>query len=177
MITIKHKFRHFQNQQDIETLILGTFNPDIPGNKAEFFYGRDRNFLWNLLPKVYNEPPLKYLPSDKKIDFSTTHKIGFIDLIKEIEVEEGKEGKYGDDYIDDKVTKWLDFVLFIDKFPNINKVFLTRKTFSDIPNMSEHIDHIKQICQSRNIAFFTLPTPARFENLQKLNEWKTIFNL
>jgi G:T/U-mismatch repair DNA glycosylase len=176
MITIKHKFRNFRNQPDIETLILGTFNPDTPGNKAEFFYGRGKNYLWNILPKVFSQPGLKTSTNTEKIDFIVKNKIGFTDIIRELIVESGFENKYADDFIDNKVSKWIDFELFLSDFPKINKVFFTRKTFTDIPKIKKQIDQIKQICQSKNIGFFTLPTPSRFENQAKIHEWKAIFN-
>jgi G:T/U-mismatch repair DNA glycosylase len=176
MTTIKHKFRHFENQDDIEILILGTFNPDTVGNKAEFFYGRERNFLWNLLPGVYDQPVLKSADKSKKIAFSEKFRIGFADIIQELIVEDGNETNYADNYIDDKVTEWIDFSLFVSRYPKLKKVFFTRKTFRDIPNMSRQIDIIKQMCQLWGIDFFTLPTPARFGNQKKLNEWKTIIN-
>lgn len=177
MIKIKHKFRNFKNQQDIETLILGTFNPDTPENLAEFFYGRGKNYLWNLLPKVYGQPGLKNSTLAEKNDFILKNKIGFTDLVQEIEVELGEGNKYADDFIDSKITKWIDFALFLVDFPKVKNVFLTRKSFADIPKMKIQIDIIKNICQSTGIGFFLLPTPARFENQTKLNEWKIIFNL
>ncbi len=53
MTIVKHKFRDFRNKSDIEILILGTFNPDTIENTAKFFYSRNRNYLWNLLQKVF----------------------------------------------------------------------------------------------------------------------------
>ena len=177
MITIKHKFQDFQNKQNIKNLILGTFNPDVPDNNAEFFYGRGKNYLWNLLPKVYNQSVLKNASYSEKINFIEKNKIGFVDIIQEIIVENGQETNYADDYIDSKVTKWTDFELVLNIFTNINKVFLTRKTFADVPNMKRQVDQIKQICSLKKVGFYNLPTPARFENEAKLNEWKKIFNL
>lgn len=176
LVTIKHKFRDFQNNNNIETLILGTFNPDSPDNNANFFYGRSKNYLWNLLPKVYSQHELKTSSYSDKISFLAEYKIGFTDIIEEVLVESDNETNYADDYIDSRVTKWIDFDSFMMKYPNIKKVFLTRKTFNGIPNMKKHIEQIKEYCLSNNIRFFTLPTPARFENESKLDEWKQIFS-
>lgn len=177
MVTIKHKFRDFQNKKDIETLILGTFNPDTPENKAEFFYGREKNYLWNLLPKVFEYKALKKALINEKLEFINQYKIGFSDLIAEIQIEQGQETNYADDYIDNRVREWNDLDEIISNNKQLKSIFFTRKTFSDIPNMKIQIDGIKRICDKNGIIFNTLPTPARFENEKKLNEWKTIFNL
>jgi len=177
MITVKHKFRNFNNNSDIQFLILGTFNPDADDNTAEFFYGRGRNYLWNLLPKVFNHLELKTSSYSDKVSFIQNNKIGFLDIIQEVEVENGNETNYADSFIDKKVSKWTDFESFIENYPAIKNVYFTRKTFNGIPNMEKRIGLIKEICQSRGIGFYTLPTPARFENQEKANEWRKIFSL
>ena len=62
---IRHKFYQsnwangFATQQAIldtipyepEILVLGTFNPAIPGNVADFFYGR--NYFWPALTNLF----------------------------------------------------------------------------------------------------------------------------
>jgi len=49
----QHKFKDDLNLQNIDfelsTLIVGTFNPAIEGNKAEWFYGRFDNNFWDVL--------------------------------------------------------------------------------------------------------------------------------
>lgn len=177
MITIKHKFRNFKNNKNIKILILGTFNPDTVENEAEFFYGRNRNYLWNLLPKVFEYKALKKALINEKLEFINQYKIGFSDLIAEIQIEQGQETNYADAYIDNKVTKWNDLNEIISNRKQLKFIFFTRKTFSVIPNMKIQIENIKRICDKNGIMFNTLPTPARFENEKKLNEWKTIFNL
>jgi len=47
MIIIKHKFRHFENKSDIQTLILGTFNPDIEKNNVLMGVRQNSHFLFN----------------------------------------------------------------------------------------------------------------------------------
>ncbi len=175
MKIIKHKFRDYKNKNNIEILILGTFNPDAENNEADFFYGRKRNHLWNLLPQVFNHPSLKDQPIENKKEFIEMHKIGFADLIDEIEIENGQENNYSDGYIDGMVTKWTDIEHLINNCPSIKSIFFSRKTFSDIPNMAKQIEKIKLLCITRNILFHCLPTPARFNNENKINEWKEIF--
>ena len=59
-------------------VIIGTFNPDVEENKAEFFYGRSRNYFWNLLPKVFGYEPLKEKDIEEKIKFSYSEHLGYI---------------------------------------------------------------------------------------------------
>jgi G:T/U-mismatch repair DNA glycosylase len=136
---VKHKFINFENSKDIEILILGTFNPDTSNNEAEFFYGRTRNFLWNLLPKVYGYNGLKYSSIEEKLDFIKQNKIGFIDLIAEIQVDEGQEKNYSDSFIDSKVIRWNNIINLIDKSKYLKNIYLTRKTFTDIPEMKKKL--------------------------------------
>lgn len=171
MIRIKHKFLNYEISTETEVLVIGTFNPDTANNNAEFFYSRNRNFLWRLLPTAYNEGDLKKGTIMNKIDFINQHKIDFIDLILEIEVEEGQETNYYDGYIDNKVKKWTDVISEISKLKNLKKVCFTRKTFSDIPNMRERIDMIMEFCQKQNITFYLMTTPARFYSDDKQKEW------
>jgi len=50
-------------------LIVGTFNADIKGNNATWFYGRPENEFWCLLPRMMNEPTLH--PVDRDEDMAT----------------------------------------------------------------------------------------------------------
>ena len=172
---IEHKFREHEINPDTKMLIIGTFNPDVDNNKATFFYGRDRNFLWSLLPKAFNKESLKKSNNQEKLEFIKEHNIDFVDLISEIEIDEGQENNYGDDYIDKKVTIWNDIVGNILKKLNIKEVYFTRTTFSNIPNMERKINKIEQFCEDSKIKFECLLTPARFENEDKLNSWKKSF--
>jgi G:T/U-mismatch repair DNA glycosylase len=172
MATIRHKFTDYKNKDNIELLILGTFNPDTPKNPAEFFYGRGKNYLWNLLPKVFDYQELKTLSLTDKKEFMDKFRIGFADIIQEITVEE--ETNYADEYIDSKVLKWIDFEEFLNNHKSLKKVFFTRKTFKDIPKMKQQIDLVREICSKNGLEFSCLPTPARFESQTKLNEWISI---
>jgi len=171
---IKHKFRDHKINSKTKILIIGTFNPDVVGNEATFFYGRNRNFLWSLLPKVFNEESLKSKQNRYKLNFIRKYKIDFIDLISEIEIEEGKEKDYSDEYIDSKILKWNN-VIEVIKNKHIEGVCFTRKTFSKINNIKNKIEIIEKYCEENNIKFSYLETPARYENAKKLNNWKRVF--
>ncbi|MCE7057535.1 hypothetical protein LZF95_22835 [Algoriphagus sp. AGSA1] len=171
MITVKHRFSNHTIRPDTETLILGTFNPETSGNNADFFYGRTRNYLWRLLPTAFGEDDLKGAPKAEKLDFIKKFKIDLIDLMEEIKVEEGQEANYDDVYIDNKVSIWQNVIGEIDKLPNLKLVCFTRKTFTGIPNMKEHVDEIMAYCEVRGILFKAMTTPARFYSNDKQTEW------
>ena len=126
------------------------------------------------MPKVFEWKPLKNATLQEKKDFINKFNIGFVDIIQEIEVGIGQETNYKDNYIDGKVTKWLDIESFIENHQLLKKVFLTRKTFKDIPRIKKQIDLIKDICYRKDIEFYCLPSPARYENNKKLDEWISI---
>lgn len=82
MGTIRHKFRDYKDKENIEILILGTFNPDTPNNPAEFFYGRGKNYLWNLLPKVFDYKELKNSSVPEKKSLLINLKLDLLTLSK-----------------------------------------------------------------------------------------------
>jgi G:T/U-mismatch repair DNA glycosylase len=171
MKLVKHKFLDHQINPNTETFIIGTFNPDTDSNQAEFFYGRGRNYLWRLLPVAFQEADLQGANKLDKLEFITKNKIDFIDLISEVEVEEGQEANYYDGYIDKRKIKWREIISEIDQLKNLKRVCFTRKTFSDIQNMKKQIEVIKEHCKKKNIHFQEMITPARFYNEGKQIEW------
>lgn len=172
---IKHKFNNHNINNNTEKLLIGTFNPDVQGNEAVFFYGRNKNLLWSLLPKVFGGKSLKDKANNDKFDFIKKHKIDFVDLIEEIEIESGQENNYADVYIDQKVKKWKNIIDILEKNKNIKEVYFTRKSFSNIPNLKSKIKEIEVYCLKNQIKLNYLLTPARFENDEKLNQWKKAF--
>jgi len=171
MRLIKHKFLDHPIDPYTETLIIGTFNPDTESNHADFFYGRGRNYLWRLLPVAFKEADLKGANKQDKLEFINRNKIDFIDLISEVEVEEGQEANYYDRYLDNKKIKWRDVISEINGLRNLKRVCFTRKTFLDIPNMRKQILIIKEHCKKENIHFHEISTPSRFYTEGKQSEW------
>ncbi len=171
MITVQHRFSAHKINPKTETLIIGTFNPETAENEAEFFYGRSRNYLWRLLPRAFGKKDLKGASKQEKLDFIKQQKIDFIDLIEEIQVEEGQEANYCDSYIDNKITRRKNIISLIDTLPNLKRICFTRKTFSDIPNIKKQISEIQKHCENKGIAFRSLITPARLYTEDKQTEW------
>jgi G:T/U-mismatch repair DNA glycosylase len=174
MTKIRHRFIDHKINPKTEILVIGTFNPDTEENIADFFYGRQRNFLWTLIPTAFNETSLKGKTRDEKLKFIEKYRIDFIDLISEVEVE--KVANYDDGYLDSKVTEWRDVISEIGKLANLKRVCLTRKSFGDIPNMKAKIEEIKSHCEKNKIPFQLLMTPARFYGQAKQTEWTNFFN-
>ena len=171
MKTIKHRFLSHQINPETEILIIGTFNPETEKDEADFFYGRKRNFLWKLLPVAFRNSNLKEATKQEKLSFIKQKKIDFIDLISEIEIDEGQEGNFYDDYIDKKVSKWRNVIAEIEELKNLKKILFTRKTFGNIPNMKQQIETIQDLCFKNGIFFKALTTPSRFYSEKKQMEW------
>lgn len=171
MTKIKHRFIHHQIAPDTETLIIGTFNPDIRENPAEFFYSRSKNYLWTLVPIALGDDNLKGKTKPEKIAFIKKHKIDFIDLISEIEVQDNEKLNYTDTLIDGKVTKWAKIKEEISKLQHLKRIGFTRRTFAKVPNIQKKIEEVKHHADQKGIIFQFLTTPARFYNQRKQEEW------
>lgn len=171
MNKIKHLLLNHQINPDTETLIIGTFNPETSKNEADFFYGRSRNFMWQILPTAFGEETLKGKSTEEKLAFIKKYKIDFIDLIAEVDIEDGQEANYNDAYLDDKVSKWWDVIAELKKLNNIKQVCFTRKTFSGVPNIKKKIEEIEEHCFKNRIWFKNLVTPSRFYREDKQAQW------
>jgi hypothetical protein len=85
----QHKFIEFLKLEKLDfkptTLIVGTFNPVITTNTAEWFYGRHDNNFWVVLPRIFGEKSMRCsTPADWK-SFCKHHLIAITDLISCIE--------------------------------------------------------------------------------------------
>lgn len=173
MPIIQHRFSDHQINASTETLIIGTFNPDTHENEADFFYSRPRNYLWKLVPLAFRENSLKNNPKEEKIEFINRHKIDFVDLISEVNVDD--VSNYDDSYLDNRVTEWKEIITLIQDLKYLKRICFTRKTFSYIPNIRKRIGKINVYCEKNNIKFEYLPTPARFYNQRKQDIWTHFF--
>ncbi|RZK45136.1 MAG: hypothetical protein EOO61_01065 [Hymenobacter sp.] len=157
-------------------MIVGTFNPETEANEADFFYGRSRNFLWRLLPTAFGCEDLKRRSKNDKINFIRQHRIDFVDLITQVEVDPGEEANYDDIYLDSKKPALNDIVAELKKLAHIKRVCLTRKTLAGIPNMKRKVDEIQDYCAKNGIDFSLLKTPARTYSVSKQAIWSGFFN-
>lgn len=170
MPLLSHKFRDHIIDPKTEILIIGTFNPEIPEG-PDFFYGRPRNFLWQLLPQAFGLPSLKYAGLQAKQDFMREYRVDFADLIGSVNVEAGQEQNVADVYIDSRVQSWKRIKPIMDHLPDLSAVFFTRKTFGGIPNIRREIFEIKEYVRDRRLYFACLETPARNPAAAKQQFW------
>jgi len=172
---VKHRFITIPCE-NTEILILGTFNPDVPANKANYYYSRPQNHFWKLIPiALGTNLDLRKATKDEKIRFCEQFNIDFLDLISEIEVNPGEESNYSDDFIDSKIKSWTPVEEFLLRMPKLKCIYFTRKTFSGIKNIRLRLKSIQEFCTQRNIELTFLPTPARIYTPVKQNYWNSAF--
>jgi len=134
-----HKFQKYLKLEKLDfkptTLIVGTFNPEIDGNKAEWFYGRYDNNFWDVLPRLYNEQSMRCNKPNEWKAFCMKHKIAITDLISCIEdanVDEPEHAAllktYSDKTIAEKFKKHSTVSIedLLKANPSIEHVYLTR---------------------------------------------------
>ncbi|WP_218019319.1 hypothetical protein [Thermaurantimonas aggregans] len=168
---VRHRFGEFL-PPGVRWIFMGTFNPEASCNPAHFYYSRPQNHFWRLLPEVFGMPSLKNASYKEKIAFSRHKKVGFIDLIRSVEVPIGSECTYEDAFIDNKVAEWNDVFSLLSNIKTVEQVLFTRKSFKDIPNIRKRIEEVHSFCVQSDIKFSLLPTPARIYSDKKLNIWQ-----
>ena len=70
---------------ELEYLFVGTFNPSWNINnaiQADYFYGRNTNNFWCILPRVFGGENLKYSNRETKVKYIKKKKIGITDLVR-----------------------------------------------------------------------------------------------
>lgn len=176
-----HKFQNYLDLRLIDfkphTLIVGTFNPNLDENKADWFYGRKNNYFWDVLPRLYNEKSLRHSTSTEWKEFCRTHKIAITDLIMGIGITDNdnnqiikKLGNYKDDEIVKnfnrnkiKITN-INIVQLLQQHKSIKEVYFTRSLNDSYwNNLWSPVD---EYCLLSNIKCKTLLTPsgnARFQ--------------
>lgn len=169
---------------DYEILIVGTFNGDIEGNLATWFYGRPENEFWCLFPRMLDKPSLHTVDRDEDINVLTTiwkqfcidNKIVIVDLFKDILIDLPNHS--------DKLLAKLgpqEYIAFDFEtaFENCSfrKVMFTWKGIS--PNTltsfkQEYINLFEQ--KGSSIAHLLTPSLAYAKSRYfKLNQWKAAY--
>ena len=170
---IGHRCADHAVNPNTETLIVGTFNPDNPCNSADFFYGRPQNAMWTILAKSKNVDDLKKKSKAEKIAFIHKYRIDFVDLISEIG---HTPPNYQDRFLDrQSIIKWNDVIGIIAKLKSLKRICISRKGFSDIPNIKRHVDEISAFLSDKPIYFRCLHTPSRAHK-RALPEWLDFLN-
>jgi G:T/U-mismatch repair DNA glycosylase len=76
-------------------LVVGTFNGEIEGNKATWFYGRPENEFWCLFPRMLGYNTLHPVDRDEHIDeltklwkgFCRDQQVIIVDIFKEVLID------------------------------------------------------------------------------------------
>lgn len=169
---IEHLCSDHKIDPETETLMIGTFNPRYPGNKADFFYGRGKNYLWRLLPNSFGEAiDLKAAPLPIKKEFMKRHKVDFIDLISSASIKPGWKLNFQDrDLNDNCELEWRVIETETATIP-LKRALFTRKAFNDVPKMRDRVNALTSYFSGRGVKVGFLPTPSRFYNDDKQREW------
>ena len=172
-----HKFIQDLNLENLDfqptTLIVGTFNPAWPANnQAQWFYGRTtRNYFWDVLPALYQQPGLRNIPAAEKPQawkkFCQTNNIAITDLIGSVNDADEMNNEHHiflGDYSDSNIAnRFHDFALtavvdILQNNPSIKSVYLTTK--AQIPFFNEIWNAIENYCLENNIHCRRLLTPS-----------------
>lgn len=173
---VQHKFLDIYPIQGKKILIIGTFNPDVACNDAKFFYGRAKNFFWRLLPEVFGKESLKG-DVQKQKEFIKEHDIELSDLILSVEMSQEDICSYGDDKLTNVIEYNTHKIIKSLSKGRTEEVYFTRKSFDKrVQKIRDEIYKIKEFCNKNGIKFRFLPTPSRFYNEKKLQEWKSVFS-
>jgi G:T/U-mismatch repair DNA glycosylase len=171
-------------QGEYNILIVGTFNGDIEGNLATWFYGRPENEFWCLLPRMLGKESLHPVDRDEHIDeltllwkqFCRENKIIIVDLFKEILItlpnhsDKNLQTLQRDQYIPFDFKK---------AFANCNfkKVMFTWKGMKNnvLKTLKlEYIDFFKQ--RGSSVAHLLTPSLAYSKSRYfKLKQWKEAY--
>ncbi|WP_031454370.1 uracil-DNA glycosylase family protein [Flavobacterium chungangense] len=172
---------------ELEYLFIGTFNPSWDYNNAEqadYFYGRNRNFFWRILPFVFGGDDLKNSSIEEKTEYLLNKKIGITDLILCIKnADENSETDrnnltkgFSDNILN---TYQLDFnsekikTLINKNQKTLKGVFLTRSTLNNnISQIRDSWNIIENHCSVINIQTNKILTPARIFSEKKVDDWK-----
>ncbi|MCH7400070.1 hypothetical protein MM236_18895 [Belliella sp. DSM 107340] len=134
-----HKFKEYLTLDKLDfepnTLIVGTFNPDIEGNAAEWFYGRAENNFWDVLPRLYGAESMRHANPIEWKAFCSSNKIAITDLIQRIDDADlnnkthlAKLKTYSDKSIATSFQdhSYVDLVKLLKNRPTIKHIYLTR---------------------------------------------------
>ena len=189
-----HRFVNDLNPNEpLKYLFIGTFNPswDRPQNdNANWFYGRQYNDFWFIMPQVFGHPSLMHrnfrTNRDFLIHWCNQNQIGLTDVIQSINDaninnEHHREIILG---VNDNAFDIFNEIIPTDIAAIINAnvetlcgVYLTRYEHTLLPNgiINNLWTGIKNICFNLNIDCSDLVTPSRqyrqLSRIQKLNDW------
>jgi hypothetical protein len=175
MNVIEHKFlnsKFFFPFWEIETLVLGTFNPCC-GEETDYYYGRCQNNFWKTIEEI-KELDYRWFQNnfDRKYEIMQTHKFGCVDIIKSIEITDEIKRKdicgsgYSDQILFNSKNCMLEYnfekiEFFIKNNNNLKKVINTWGKRNKPKLFNQHISFLKNLCENNNIKFISdCPSPS-----------------
>lgn len=192
----KHRFYDELNIQktDLEYLFIGTFNPEWNaknGNNAEYFYGRETNQFWCILPHAFNENCLIDKGRKEWENFCLKYKIGLTDLVKcvnNVNINIEKHYKDLTGYIDSNLENYFlefntsEIIKIINNNHSLKGVYFTRKSCNNISNIWDNWLNIKSQCIISGIKIVAeLPSPScstkKISIIKKIKIYKEMISI
>lgn len=171
---IDHQFlstKFFLPTWNVETLVLGTFNPSC-GEETDYFYGRCQNNFWRTIEEVNNIDHRWFQNNfDRKLRFMKENKFGCSDIIKSIILSDAVERKNicGSGYSDQvlftakKCTLTYNFeeIKSFIKKNNVSKIIHTWGKRDSPNDFKKHIVDLKAFCiQNKATYIDECPSPS-----------------
>lgn len=150
------------------TLILGSMPGAVSLSKQEY-YGHPRNHFWPLLYAIWGEGRPPAAAYRDRLDFALEQGVGLWDVLAGCE----REGSLDADI---RKPEANDFVLLLNEYPTIERVFFNGKTAEQLYRKQVFPQLLKQE-KDAHIKYETLPSssPARAMSLQdKLVDWRKL---
>jgi G:T/U-mismatch repair DNA glycosylase len=177
-VACRHKFAgdlYLQGLDFIPTvLIIGTFNPawEQLANTATWFYGRPNNYFWDVLPRLYGNPPLRQAGAKAWRNFCKQHHIALTDVLYSIGDANASNAAHIQTlktYRDDAIAKhfhefvWVDVIAILKRHRHIQHVYFTRQASGF---WQPAWQTIAAYCQDHQITCHTLLTPSAHARFQ-----------
>lgn len=172
--TIEHKFLNsdfFLPTWDIETLVLGTFNPSC-GEETDYFYGRCQNNFWRTIEEI-NSLKYRWFQNnfDRKLKFMKDNKFGCSDIIKSLVLTDKsyRDEICGKGYSDQtlftakkcKLTYHFEEIKEFIKKNNLNKIIYTWGKRENPVYFKCQINSLKDFCKQHDVVLIEdCPSPS-----------------
>ena len=191
---INHQFlnqKFFFPHWKIETLVLGTFNPEC-AEITDYFYGRSRNRFWKAIENLTDNEHNFFLNNfNRKKSFMEKYKFGCTDLIKSININENYKQKICGKGYTDSALFTLRHVTSTYQFEEIKEYLISKQVKKVIntwgkrnnPNLlANQIDDLENFCNENKIDFIRncpSPSPRARNDIDFLKAFykKHIFNI
>ena len=191
---INHQFLNqafFFPYWKIDTLVLGTFNPEC-GEIVDYFYGRSRNRFWRAIEIITGNENYYFQNNfGQKERVMSNYRFGCTDIIKYVEIEKYYRDRIcGNGYSDSALFTMIhvDITYQFDEIKNyliannVKKVINTWGARNNPNVFVQHIDDLENFCLENGISFVRIcpsPSPRARNNMNViLNFYRVhLFNL